>query len=500
MNTLQKTYFEFHRTVFPIFSIVALSLFLIAFSDKDGYEGDDLNSVVPSFHLEEMREGLIEGYRYDWQPLSYQLSSLIFEITGQPDYIFLIAPISIALSITILFLLFQKLYNINFLTFFCLILMIPELLYTGLYYNSHAPAILFYVLSIYFVLTMQANSPFNILSILIGLFLSTAILFRLDFVLVVPIVITLLYFKSAGYYQPVLVLITMASIGAGSLVFGLIDFFSVLEIYQTSSQEIADKASSGGWDRRTKLLASTTIFSPLGWLFFSVGILFFLNSTYWNLHRQKVLIIFVAALPLLYPIKDLLSVKYAVPFLIITLIAAAHFFSSSPQFSSLNKRPLFLYLFYLGSLFFSFVYVNIDNETPYVQFTVSKPIRNIGTHDGQRSWGGYFNQFINLASSNHDDDKYIKAKLLTNEILTSDNTIWLIIGDQNYFQTTSLGWRYVQLFLAGQVTKSEVTSKNHIKLYSNSNTIHICPNINCLETRELVSENLKIVYPGKLDY
>ncbi|MBT2187928.1 hypothetical protein [Sphingobium nicotianae] len=66
--------------------------FLLRFADRDGYEGDDLNSILPMAHLDAAKQGLLLIYRYGWQPLSYETAAALWRTFGTPDAVFLSAP------------------------------------------------------------------------------------------------------------------------------------------------------------------------------------------------------------------------------------------------------------------------------------------------------------------------------------------------------------------------------------------------------------------------
>src|ERR1700686_2792085 len=77
-------------------------IFLSIFADRDGYEGDDLNSILPMLHLQEAKRQDLLIYRYDWQPLSYEIGAVVFKVTQKPFAIFLLAPFAGAVSLVLL--------------------------------------------------------------------------------------------------------------------------------------------------------------------------------------------------------------------------------------------------------------------------------------------------------------------------------------------------------------------------------------------------------------
>lgn len=473
-------------------------MFLLVYSDKDGYEGDDLNSVVPAIHLNEMRAGLIEGYKYDWQPLSYHLSSIAFKVTSLPESMFIIAPISIAISILFLFIIVRRSYGTKPLSFVCLLLMFPEVIYTGLYYNSHAPACLLYILALFYLLKPNVKNPDRYKSVVIGALASLAILFRFDYILAMPIVVVLFYLRFGSLKNTIVLVFTSGLILILGTFLGVFSFLGLLEIYQTSSQEIADKASVGGWDGYTKMMALTVMLSPVGWFFF-------LTTTVWFIAKRKekncwrMLLIFLSILPMLYPLKDLLSVKYALPLLTWVFIFGAYLFKLIEEraVSVYNKlQPFYL----VTGLFLLVVNINVDNAKPYFNLSFT-PQRVITTHDGMRSWGGYLQQFIKIKSSNHNSEGYIQANAFLRDINANKNTTLVILGKQNVFESSSTGWRYMQLMLSGQPGfSSKVVGPKHIRIQIATNTVHLCESLECIDNTELAGSNTRVVYPDHVNF
>src|SRR6185437_6068829 len=113
-------------------------IFLAIFADRDGYDGDDLNSILPMLHLQEAKRGDLLSYRYHWQPLYYEIGSAAFKLTRTPSTIFLLSPIAGAISLLLLLLIVwrDRSSAFEFTKSLIAILAIPELWYSGLYSNS----------------------------------------------------------------------------------------------------------------------------------------------------------------------------------------------------------------------------------------------------------------------------------------------------------------------------------------------------------------------------
>jgi hypothetical protein len=484
-----------HSTrLITIVSFTLLTIFLLFYSNKDGYEGDDLNSIVPAMHLDEMRDGLIAGYKYDWQPLSYQLCNALFKLTHMPQSMFLISPVSIAISIILLFLIVNRLFGTGFLSFTCLLLLFPEFIYTGLYYNSHAPACLIYVIAMWVLFT--TNPDKNVLSsaILTGAITSLSILFRFDYVLAAPMLVIMFYLKTNSLRYSLVLIISATFVGLFALLINVFNLSDLIEIYQTSSQEIHDKALDGGWNRYVKTMALSAMLSPVGWLFFLVGIfLFVLKNQHSN--RTRLYLILLATLPMLYPLQDLLSVKYALPLLTWMFLFGAYLLMRLKENVTINFYRMVQFLSLLTSIFLLFIYFNIDNTSPYFNLSI-KQLREIPSHDGSRSWGGYFHEYTKIKTVNQKTEGYLKSKELVDQIKISKQSTFLIVGKQNVFEKSSAGWKFVQLFLAEQdnVT-STVIDKNHILIKANTNMVHLCEHVSCLNAKQLADPFLQVIYP-----
>src|SRR5690242_968429 len=151
-------------------------IFLIIFCDRNGYEGDDLNSIIPMFHLDAAKQGALEIYRYSWQPLSYELGAAIFRATKAPTAIFLLAPIACAVSLTLLLSIIwhNRASAREFTASLVTLLAIPEFWFSGLYYNSSVLGMLFSLGSI----IMLRSGPSLWRTLIAGFLLSIAILMR----------------------------------------------------------------------------------------------------------------------------------------------------------------------------------------------------------------------------------------------------------------------------------------------------------------------------------
>ena len=171
------------KVLLALFFLSSL-IFLVLFADRDGYEGDDLNSVLPMLHLQEAKQGALEVYRYHWQPLSYEIGSAVFRLIGKPTAIFLLSPLAGAISLLLLFLVTWRDRSSmpGFAKSLLAILVLPELWFAGLYFNSTVLGLPFALGCLFFLRSSSTSS----LCFLSGVLLGIAVLMRLDFILAAP--------------------------------------------------------------------------------------------------------------------------------------------------------------------------------------------------------------------------------------------------------------------------------------------------------------------------
>ncbi len=92
------------------------------------------------FHLVAAKQGALEIYRYAWQPLSYEFGAAVYRVTHWPDAVFLLAPFSAAVSLSLLLLMLWRDRRASTLVASLIVLLaIPELWYSGLYIQFHCP-------------------------------------------------------------------------------------------------------------------------------------------------------------------------------------------------------------------------------------------------------------------------------------------------------------------------------------------------------------------------
>jgi hypothetical protein len=437
--------------------------FLTTFSDGNGYEGDDLNSILPMLHLNEAKQGNLLIYRYHWQPLSYEIGSTVFEFTKKPSAIFLLAPIAGATSLLLLLLIVwrDRSSSLALARSLIALLAVPELWFSGLYFNST-------ILGLPFALgtriLLQPNFK-TVSSLFAGLFLGIAILMRLDFILAAPALALVSWQQDKSPSK--VALLTLGVLAALCLAFllNLISLARVFEIYSSSAQEITEKAQMPGWDTRVKLGVLSVMLSPVGWTILALGA----PTVVFRVFRKSKVSLAAWALafaPLCLPLPNLLSVKYAIPLLMFFPSFLVLCISSIGDHlpSRFERFPESLSL--ICSTAFILFSVSFFGTAPFARIgtLASRPI---GTHDGQRSYGGYLWQMIALDRFSSPTNHQVVADEIRKDFFQKAGPDLLIVGNESYFSPGGAGWRDLQLELENSGIHGTVISPHQIQFERN---------------------------------
>jgi hypothetical protein len=417
-------------------------LFLIEFADRDGYEGDDINSVVPTFHLEVARHGLLLIYRYAWQPLAYELSGLVWRLTHSSDAIFLLSPVCGAITLAMLLLVAWRDKDWpGLLAAAVALLAVPEFWYSSLYYNSSMLGLPWVVGAILLLDRRQDAAAALVAGVLGG----AGALFRLDFILFAPMLALLAWWPRRLLSAPLLVAAGGLAVLLLAIPIGLLDIARIIRIQAMHAAETKAHLHSPGWDRHAQMFVLSTAFSPLGWVLLLCGGPLVLIQQ-WRRIGSWVLLWLLAALPLAYPMSVLLSDKYALP-LAISLVPLfvrafqALIVAAGSRFGGTMKVALIAL-----ALVPCIVSLSLYGHRPFVQLGLT-PARPIGTHDGPRGYGGYIWQMAQAGPGLGEPANSAQASALLAELHKTSGPDLLIVGNEDYFRRGGLGWRRLQLAL-----------------------------------------------------
>ncbi len=407
---------------------------LLVFSNSSGFEGDDLNSVLPMLHLGDALAGDLEIYRPDWQPLSYATGAATYALTGSIDAIFALPALGVAIGIALLYLATRRI-GLAPLMFVPLLMLFPEILYTGLYFNSSALGFPFVCLAVLLAPTAQTR-PW---AIALGAILAMSVLMRLDFVLIVPAIMAYRIWSRREVVD-----IIMIGIGSG-IVFGLalathlLDPQGVISTYQGARDEIVARANQPGWDTYAKAFVATVVFSPLGWLFLFWAALYSLRN------RRTWLPAFIGLIclaPMLFAARNMLTPKYMIPaFALLPVIAAMIWVAATAQLQPRLKNML-AGLWVGATIFYFFLAIEPQREAPFIDIS-AKESRIINTHDGPRSWGAYLFHFDRV--STHWGLQVAQAEAMLDAAKSAGPIAF--VGDQDVFSSGGIAWRHLQLAL-----------------------------------------------------
>ncbi len=425
-----------------LFTLVA-GAFLLWAADRDGYEGDDLNSVVPMFHLDAALRDELLIYRYAWQPLSYQLGALIIKLTASPELVFLLAPLAATTSLALLISITQRTTRrrFPFIVYPSFLVLIPELWASGLYFNSTILGLPFLIGSWHLLLRPDASSKRTIAA---GVLVALAMLFRLDFVLATPLLAYFSWQNTRSLRFPLLLALSVVSVLGLAVAVGVVDLQAILDVHRASSAEMQARAAQPGWDLRAKLQVATTALHPFAILLLSLGLLPVVLS-HWKKSRKDVFLIACATLPLLYPATGLLSVKYLLPlFAFLPPLLADCFAQLQERYlkRTAPRAPLFIIAAALSALAVS---VEPDKAAPYFRVTATRA-RVIPTHDGPRTWGAYLSQFLRVDRLSAPTPEQTASRELI-ELLDDlpAGSDLIVYGGENFFDLGGIAWRHTQL-------------------------------------------------------
>lgn len=420
---------------------LACLAFLAAFADRDGYEGDDLNSILPMAHLDAARQGLLLIYRYAWQPLSYETGAAVWRAFGTPDAVFLTAP---AAGATTLALLLWWLWREGrspplpaLAAALVALLGIPELGYSALYFNSTILGMP--LLAGALLLARGAGGLGHALAA--GVLAGLAILMRMDFILVCPLLAMAAWPRGASLARPVAVAAGVVAALLAGWAAGLLDLAGIMRIQAESTAEIRDRATEPGWDLRTRLFVASIALSPAGWLMLIGGGGLLLAEAA-RRRDWRAAGWLLAALPAAYPLPSMLSPKYllpAAPFLLLLFVRAQE------RLAGRRAGPVRAGLAVLAAAPL-LVSVSLSGTPPFLKPGLA-PARPVETHDGPRGYGGYLWQMAATDAPAQRTGSQRRAHALARELLDGRPQRVLLLGGQNVFDPGGMGWRHLQLIL-----------------------------------------------------
>lgn len=413
---------------------ILLLLFFLFFGDRVGWEGDDVDQLDGIVNFAYKGKDLV--YRYYWQPLTYQLNLWFNSWLSSPKVLFIIPQIIGAANICVLLLAVYEFAQkrINLLLCFSFLIVLPEILFCSLYYNSTVFAMLPMAITLLFLFWQQ--SPLksvdfwnNIRYFIIGVASTSAVFFRLDFLLVLPLLWTLMFWdytlqnKLKKYSIYAITSLTLLGI------FWLTDIFNpskIIEITKSHEQGV------GSFTVEQSFTNLFTITNLVIWIILiATGIYFVALSIRKN--NKKLISLIISALILLYPIPTLTSPKYLIPGIIfIPFVLAKLFVILKDKLQKKQFRSLALG-FIILSFFLQIVSIQWDFERSFVKIT-SRPHYTY-THDGARVSGAYLQGYNEVRKaqkiSSHNPIKFARKMAKTIHDINKNVTVIFLNEESN---------------------------------------------------------------------
>jgi hypothetical protein len=436
--------------------MIALGIFcfLAFFADRDGFEGDDLNSTLPMLTLAAAKSGDLLIYRYNWQPLSYELGALLYSISRSANAIFLIP--SAAASLTVFMLIGLMRHHIGTFTVLLLIALAPELVFSGLYYNSSIVGLPFVTFAIVLCRRSNAASLFGA-----GIFLCLSILVRIDYVLTAPL-IALMAVDSRRSFSAAFVVVISCLLGLTlAYLIGILNPLSVINEYREASGEIARRSSQPGWDSRVKTMVLTTMFSPAGWVLTAVAAVTLVFDS--ARQRSKPIMLWVVmAAPMILLVIAPLSAKYILPILPFWFLVMAKFLNSLKH--SLLPSVKWTLKWGLAAVVLAQTILSFSPQrnVPFVAFSI-EPSYTIRTHDGPRAYGGIAWLISGMAAWTASPETQSQARLISQRVLQGENLI--AFGDESFFDKGGVAWRRAAILLAHHGCRPEAKGEGLVVWY-----------------------------------
>lgn len=434
------------KSAWLLFLLLAIAnlAFLVLFADRDGYEGDDLNMVVPTAHLAAAKQGALLIYRYAWQPLSFELSSWLWSLFGTPTAVFLSMPVAGGIAIALFgwWLWREGITRTGAFAHAIIgLLCIPELWYSSLYYNTTMRTMPLIALAL--ILVRMRGSL--LLPFAAGIVTGLAILMRLDFLLVCPLLALAAWPKGENIVRPAVLAGAVVVTVLAGFAAGLIDIPEILRINAFNSWEIKAHLGQPGWDFRLKAMVITVVLSPVGWLLLLVGAPLLLLDA---LRRRdwRVALWILAAIPPALPLPNILSPKYMLP---LAPFALLFFVRAQERIEDLLANGLRIWAkrgLWAAAIVPAFLSVSLDGQPPFV-LTGLAPVKPVPTHDGPRGWGGYVWQMMGTDAPAAKSENQKIGEALTQKLLTAPGENLVYLGGENYFDPGAPGWRHLQLAL-----------------------------------------------------
>lgn len=445
---LEQSGVRARRLIASLLILAGMASALVAFADRDGYEGDDLSFISGVLQLDEAKRGELSLYRYAWQPISYELASWVYHCFDTSDAVFLMAPIACSVAFAVLlFAMARTSRNVKTpWAHLAILVLLPELFYCGLYLNTTAFAMPAAAAAVALLLAYPGRGGFG-RPAAIGLALGLAGLLRFDFILMVPFFAASLWVESRSI-RPIV------SLGAGALAFVVVaiaaGFFRPMELIETFRvhQSEVNAATSGYyWTWKQSLQVVAVVMHPVAWVVFLLGLPMLIRDHAKRHGAAATALVAFSLLPLFLPLTAFTTAKYAIPLVLLlpfTLLSILDRWCERRSASTLRALHLAITAVAVFALLVS---VEPSKRPPYVRITTTRP-RPIATHDGARSLGAYLVSMGKVSRQDPSDLEWRAAHAIFDALVSEKPVdVWFVGADDSYVPGR-VGWRYTRILLA----------------------------------------------------
>ena len=316
----------------PLIAIAVLISLAIVFGDRIGLEGDDLAIMEGATHFHLKPSDTL--YRYPWQPLTFFAAHGLTEHGVTPLALTYLPNVLGAIGIVLLAEALAQIIRVRKGVWiaYCLVLAVPELWITTLYFNSTALGLPFFSAAVLLLaLPVRNERPWFWRVAASATSFAIACLLRLDFAATSLALVLIVYSQSPSRKRSASFLFVVVSGIIGlTVLFSLgvepLEALGIIERLEVEPQP--------AW--RSALICLLAIL-PL--VLMAPFLIAEIMRRKWP-HRQPIFwtLVILSALPMLYPLKALYSGKYLIPAFCCALIGLA-FLLRQPAAKAADTLP-----------------------------------------------------------------------------------------------------------------------------------------------------------------
>jgi hypothetical protein len=459
-----------HDAARLLIALAAATGLAIWFGDRVGVEGDDLAIIEGATHFDlKPRDAL---YRFAWQPVSYFLAHGLTQMGLAPLSLTYLPNILGGAGLVLLAETLRLILRTPDRTWmaYALVLAVPELWITILYFNTTALGLAFFCASL-FLLCLEARDvrawTWNLAAAAVLYALACG--FRLDFAAASLILLLIVYCRapSRAWLSVSVFFLVAAASGLTiltSLGVGPSDLLHIVRDFETHP-----------WQAWQSVVVFALAILPL--ILMSPFLLGEIIRRPWP--RQPILFwpaLALCALPMLYPLISLYSAKYLIPAFCVGLVGLAFLLRELPARSAAtaqSSRSGFAKatVWGIGIILLASYALGLQVHKRRV-VGVSWTASLFGTYDGGRPYGGYL-AFLGLVRDPEQRGPYlVMNRRLADWFMRSPGDAVAIVYDGSdrsgitmLVDDWSWGWPALYLYSHGWVLDA-YTFRRHIAMHA----------------------------------